>query len=143
MTPTNRWLLTAIVGGYLLVSLAHGVAHSAVPVELTALQIAVVLIVVTAIPLVSLWWVWTGRDRFGVPLYAAAMVGGLLFGLYFHFLVANPDNVGSVNGPWAAEFELTAVLIALTSFAGSGHGLWLLARRRAGNPGGSKTPDER
>lgn len=143
MTPTNRWLLTVIVGGYLLVSLGHGGAHSAVPVELTALQVAVVLLIVTATPLVSLWSVWTGRDRFGVPLYAAAMVGGLLFGLYFHFLVANPDHVGSVSGPWAAEFELTAVLIALTSFAGSGHGLWLLTRRRASDPHGSKRPEER
>jgi len=128
MNARNRWILSAIVGVYLVVSSVHGVTHFAVPVGLTPFQWAFILIVASTAPVVALGLLWTGRELIGLPLLVVSMVGGFVFGVYFHFLVPNPDNVGHVHGPWALEFEVTAVLIAVTSFAGAIFGIWLWLR---------------
>lgn len=128
MTPRNRWIVSAIVVTYLAVSSLHGLTHFAIPVGLTIAQWAFILIVVSFSPIVALGLLWADRDRIGFPLYVVSMIGGFVFGVYFHFLVPNPDNVGQVHGPMAIEFEATAVLIAVTSLVGAAVGIWLWLR---------------
>lgn len=127
MRPSDNsgLVMAAVIIAYEAVSGVHGLTHFAVPVGLTPEQWAFVLIVATTAPVVSLWFVWRGRPEVGVPIYAIAMAGGFLFGLYFHFLVPNPDHVAAVSGPLSIPFSATAVLIAVTSFLGTAHGLWV------------------
>jgi hypothetical protein len=57
------------------------------------------------------------------------MAAALLFGLTFHYLVPNPDNVASIPaGPWHLHFTWTAAAIALTEFGGAALGAWLWVR---------------
>lgn len=52
------------------------------------------------------------------------MAASLAFGVYFHFLVQNPDNVLAVTGSWHGPFFLTAVLVAVAGAAGVVAGMW-------------------
>lgn len=48
-----------------------------------------------------------------------SMAGSLLFGGFYHFIAAGPDNVASLTThPWTHTFQLTAWLLALTEAAG-------------------------
>ena len=125
MTPRDRYFLGAIVLGYFIANSLHGVTHFAVPVGLTPFQWAFVLIVASLAPAVGLGLLWVGRTAIGLPAVSLSMAGAFLFGVYFHFLVENPDNVGSVGGVWAGEFSITAILIAVSSFVGAVYGTWL------------------
>jgi hypothetical protein len=53
----------------------------------------------------------------------------LLFGVFYHFIAAGPDNVASVpQHPWSYTFQLTAVLLAASEAAGIALGLRGIAR---------------
>ena len=51
-----------------------------------------------------------------------SMLGALLFGGYYHFVLAGADNVSTVAHhalhSWAHLFQVSAVLLALVEFAG-------------------------
>ncbi|WP_458206890.1 hypothetical protein [Haladaptatus sp. NG-SE-30] len=113
------------LGVYLLVNLAHGVPHVAAPVPLTQFQSAFVGFVVTLAPVVGFVLLWRGRERLGSAVFTLSMAASLVFGVYFHFLVSNPDNIHAVVGPWELPFFLTAVLVAVAGVGGVVVGVWL------------------
>lgn len=127
----GRWLATGVVAVHAVVSIGHGAAHLAVPVDLTAAQEAFVAIVIAVAPVAALALLWRGRERAGTGLLAASMAAALLFGVYYHYLVPNADNVASVTGAWALQFEGTAALVAVTEAAGTAVGAWLGWQARA------------
>jgi hypothetical protein len=49
------------------------------------------------------------------------MLGALVFGGYYHFVLAGADNVSTVGNnamkSWAQLFQVSAVLLALVEFA--------------------------
>lgn len=131
MRSNDRWIAAGLVAVHAVVSIGHGVAHSTVPVDLTAAQEAFVVLVVALAPVLALALLWRGRERVGAGLLAASMAAALVFGVYFHYAVPNPDNVAAVTGPWSLPFEGTAALVAVTEFLGTVVGAWLW--RRAGS----------
>ena len=57
------------------------------------------------------------------------MGAALVFGVYHHYLVPNPDNIAAVPaGRWKLSFVVTAAGAALTDGIGVVAGLWLWAR---------------
>lgn len=136
MNARDRWLAAAVVAVHAVVSIGHGIAHQAVPVDLTAAQDVFVVLVIALAPVAALVLLWRGRERAGAGLLATSMAAALLFGVYFHYAVPNPDNVAAVAGPWSLPFEGTAALVAVTELAGTVVGAWLW--RRAGSTPSSR-----
>ena len=135
LEPRDRRLAALLVIAHAVVSGIHGVAHAGLPVALAAWQQAFVLLVPTLAPFVALYALYRRPERAGVALLAGSMVGAFLFGLYFHYLVPNPDNVASIPaGPWHLHFTWTAAAIALTEFGGAALGGWLWVRGKARDP---------
>jgi hypothetical protein len=115
---------------HLVVSLAHGIPHAAIPVPLTPAQWTFVGVVITLGPIVGFALAWRGRVEVGAALYALAMLGAFAFGVYHHFLIPNPDHTTAVPaGPWRIPFIWTAVLVAISEGAGVVVGIgWLVGR---------------
>jgi len=61
------------------------------------------------------------------------MFGSLVFGGYYHFIAAGPDNVAELgHHTWTFPFQLSAVLLGVVEAAGAAIGLaGLLANRRS------------
>ena len=129
LTRRDRRLAALLVIVHAVVSGVHGVAHAEIPVTLAAWQQVFVLLVPTLAPVAALVLLYRGPERVGVVLLATSMAAAFLFGLYFHYLVANPDNVASVPaGPWHLHFTWTAAAIAVSELAGAALGAWLWVR---------------
>ena len=110
-TPSAwRWL-TAAVLVHLVVSIAHGAAHSEAHVPLSHGANLFVFGVIVTGPLVGLasaWW----AERIGSWVIAITMASGLVFGCVNHFMLAGPDHVSQVAEPWRPMFATTAALLA-------------------------------
>jgi hypothetical protein len=103
---------------HFIVSAVHGAAHLNLRIDLETWQMVYVLVVITALPLVSGFLLWR-RMRVGFVLLLFSMLGSLIFGGYYHFIAAGADNVSSLGShAWAAPFQVTAVLLAATEAAG-------------------------
>jgi hypothetical protein len=113
----------AIIAGHLLVSLVHGAAHSSLHIDMATWQTVYILVVITLLPLVSGYLLWRRRPG-GFLLLLCSMMGGLVFGGYYHFIAIGSDNVSSLGAhSWALPFQATAVLLALIEAAGACTGL--------------------
>ena len=107
-----------IVAFHFIVSLVHAAAHTNLHIDMNPWQTVYILLVITALPLVSGYLLWR-RTRGGFLLLLCSMSGALVFGGYYHFIAAGADNVRSLGShSWAPWFQLTAVLLALTETAG-------------------------
>jgi CHASE2 domain-containing sensor protein len=103
---------------HFIVSAVHGAAHLNLHIDLKTWQMVYVLVVITALPLVSGFLLWR-RMRAGFLLLLCSMAGALVFGSYYHFIATGADNVASLGShAWAAPFQVTAVLLAITEVAG-------------------------
>ncbi|WP_227352717.1 hypothetical protein [Haladaptatus salinisoli] len=129
----KRTVAAVALGAYLLANLAHGVPHAAVPVPLTPFQSAFVA-AVTLAPIVGFVLLLRGSERLGSAVFVVSMAASLAFGVYFHFLVPNPDSVRAVSGPWSGPFFLTAALVAAAGAAGVVAGAWPLNGERSESP---------
>jgi hypothetical protein len=108
----------AIVLSHFLVNIAHGAAHTNLHIDMKGWQSVFIVLVILVLPLVSAVLLWR-RSRKGFGLLFWSMLGSLLFGGYYHFIVAGTDNVASLGDhAWAPAFQVTAVLLALTEAAG-------------------------
>jgi hypothetical protein len=68
-----------------------------------------VIVIVLVSPLLAMALVWTTKKQIGLILLSLSMFGSLLFGFYYHFLVASPDHVRlQPASPWGIAFVLTA-----------------------------------
>ena len=119
-----------VVLAHALVNLVHGLPHAAVPVPLAAWQNLVVALVVLALPLAGLWLVWRGDRRVGGVAILLGGLGSAVFGTYYHFISATPDNVANVTGTWSLPFLLTSAGISGLAVATAGVGAWLLVAER-------------
>src|SRR5262245_46487973 len=118
----QRIALAAVVVAHLIVTLAHGSAHSGAGVNLSSPALAFVFIVIMAGPLVGLAWMWI-KPVVGARLIGFTMAASLLFGLINHFVIPGADRVDHVAATWRAMFGTTAVLLVLTEAAGAILGL--------------------
>jgi hypothetical protein len=116
-TSTHIWL-AAVVAMHLIVSIAHGSAHSRAQVLLSPAAMLFVFVVIIAGPLVGLAILWRA-ERFGAWIIAVTMAGSLLFGLVNHFVLSSPDHVAHVTAAWRPLFAATAVLLIFTEALGS------------------------
>jgi hypothetical protein len=119
-----------IVAFHFLISLAHGVAHSRLHIELNLWQTVYVLLVITLLPLISGFLLWRASTR-GFLLLLTSMLGSLLFGGYYHFIAVGADNLASLGShSWAPPFQVTAVLLAITEGAGVLTGLFGVLKKQ-------------
>lgn len=122
----------------------HGISHVEHQVPLAAWQWAYVIFVVFLTPVVAAMLLWTRMRRVGAWLLLASMAGALVFGLVFHFLVAGPDNVFTLNPGAAREaFRFSAVLVALTEVLGCVAGTWALSKLSSSAEGAAGTVEMR
>ena len=105
-----RWL-TAVVLVHLVVSIAHGTAHSWAHVPLSRAANLFVFGVIVAGPLIGLA-VALADARIGSWVIAITMAGALVFGCANHFVLAGPDHVSQVAERWRPMFTMTAALLA-------------------------------
>jgi hypothetical protein len=135
---------TLIVVAHLLVNIAHGFAHRELRVGLTPAGSFFVIVVVLLLPLVAMVVVWTNKKRAGLLLLSCSMFGALVFGLYHHFLAADPDHVHSQpSNSWGNIFALTAYALFLTEALGTYVGVhYLRIRHRAANHIPNPPPNE-
>jgi hypothetical protein len=107
-----------IVALHFIISMVHGAAHLDLHINLEAWQKVYVLVVISALPLVSGFLLWR-RACGGFLLLLLSMLGSLVFGGYYHFIATGVDNVASLGlHAWSAPFQLTAGLLAITEAAG-------------------------
>jgi hypothetical protein len=127
---TERAALAAIVIVHLIVSFAHGAAHSGAQVPLPIAATVFVYVVILAGPLVGLALsAW--RPQAGAALIAGTMAGSFAFGVINHFIIPGSDHVAHVAHDWRPLFATTAALLAAIEAAGTAIGI-RVARRRAG-----------
>jgi len=116
-----RRLSITIILLHVIVTTAHGAAHSTLKILMNGWQNAYIFIVIMLLPLVAGFLIWK-RARFGYLILFFSMLGALVFGGYYHFVLAGADNVSTVghhaSHSWAQVFQVSAVLIALVELAG-------------------------
>jgi hypothetical protein len=116
---SRAWLwMAAVVVAHLLVSFAHGAAHTGAQVPLSLAANLFVWIVVLLGPLAGLAVSWPAR-RAGSWLVAVTLAASFVFGVVNHFVIASPDHVAHVDPQWRSLFATTAVLLAATELAGA------------------------
>ena len=111
-------LSIVIVLLHLLITVPHGLAHGNLQIEMNTWQNVYILTVINILPLVAAILIWR-RKRLGFTLLMISMAGSFLFGVFYHFIAAGPDNVAAVpDHPWTHTFQLTALLLAMSEAAG-------------------------
>ena len=108
-----------IVALHALVAAGHSFSHFGMQIYMALWQNVYIMIVIIVLPLVGGILLWR-RSRAGFVLLFCSMLGSLLFGGYYHFINAGPDNVNSLGvHPWAFPFQVSALLLAVTEGAGA------------------------
>jgi hypothetical protein len=120
--PVPRtFLITAalVVLVHSVVMLVHGAAHMQLNIELSPWTMIYVLGIVGAGPITGLLFLRSSWQRTGVTILFITMMGGLLFGLWNHFIANGADHVMHLQpGSWRLPFQVTAGLLACSEAAG-------------------------
>lgn len=131
-TLVLRGYALAIIITHLGLTIAHGLAHSHLTIDLIVWQKMFVALVIVAAPLLAGYFIWRYRLRLGGTLLTISMAGALIFGIYYHFVAAGPDNVdydhAGAPAKWGNLFEDTAIDITLIEGLGLFAGVALLAK---------------
>ncbi|MBZ5506665.1 MAG: hypothetical protein LAO78_14495 [Acidobacteriia bacterium] len=116
-----------IVLTHLAILLWHGAAHSHLAIGTNFWQTVFIALVIFAGPVLALVLFWTRLQQAGTALMGVAMAGSLVFGVVYHFIIAGPDNVNSMNSSgWGGMFRTTAVLLAVVEAFACGWSMWVL-----------------
>ena len=121
MAGTDSWRVwvTIAVLAHLIVTLFHGQAHTRLGVGLSDWQNLYVLAVIVVAPLVALVVSFTRNGRTGLWLLLVSMLGSLIFGLAYHYIIISPDHVAHLPaGEARGLFRVTAVLLLITEAFG-------------------------
>lgn len=121
--------MTVLVALHLAVTVWHGSAHTALGITLPPEKTAFVFIVILIAPLVAVSLLWTRYAVVGGWMMVLSMLGALLFGVYHHYVMVSPDNVGHLPpGSAAAQsaFVGTATGLALLELASTLYGAFSL-----------------
>jgi hypothetical protein len=123
-------LLTITVVAHLIVNLLHGRAHTELGVGLMTWQQFYVITVILLAPLIALVLSWTRYARAGLWLLLVSMLGSLIFGACYHYVIVSSDHVAHLPpGDARGLFRVTALLLLITE--GVGVVLAALAVKRA------------
>ena len=116
-----RRVSVAIIALHAVATGTHGAAHSTLKIPMNGWQNAYIFIVIVLLPLVAGFLIWK-RARGGYLILFLSMLGALVFGGYYHFVLAGADNVSTVAHhamtSWVQVFQVSAVLLALVEMAG-------------------------
>jgi hypothetical protein len=116
---SSKWIVTLAVLLHLVVVLLHGRAHTELGVGLSNWQQAYVMLVILLAPLVAMVMSWTRLARAGVWLLFLSLLGALIFGGVYHYIVISNDHVAHLPpGDARGLFQVTAVLLLVTETAG-------------------------
>jgi len=114
-----RSIVTIIVLVHLVVNVLHGRAHTELGVGLTTWQYTYVLSVILLAPLVALVLSWTRYARAGLWLLFISMLGSLIFGFCYHYIIVSSDHVAHLPpGDARLSFRVTALLLLITEALG-------------------------
>ena len=112
-------MLTIIVIAHLIVNLLHGRAHTELGVGLTNWQQFYVITVILLAPLVGLVLTWTRYAKAGLWILLVSMLGSLIFGACYHYIIVSNDHVAHLPpGDARGMFRSTALLLLLTEAVG-------------------------
>ena len=112
------WVTIAVLA-HLAVSILHGQAHTRLGVALSNWQQFYVLTVIVVAPLVALALSFTRYAVAGLWLVLASMLGSLIFGGVYHYLIISPDHVSHLPpGDARGMFRVTALLLLVTETFG-------------------------
>ncbi len=124
----GRWGL-AIILLHAIVTVVHAVAHSNLQIVMLPWQNFYIFTVIVALPIVA-GILLARRSGSGFLMLFLSMLGSLIFGGYYHFILPGPDNVASLAPhSWTVPFQLTAAMLGLTELVGTVVGLLGLSRR--------------
>ena len=122
------WLIVLLHG---VIAVVHGLAHQRLEIALNTFQSAYVLLVITIAPLVAAILLWTRQVRAGFVVLALSMAGSLVFGVYWHYLAASPDNVFHLHeGTLQSLFSSTALFLVVSEVCGVVVGFWGMLKDR-------------
>ena len=129
-----RQVSIAIIAMHAIVAAAHSAAHMNLNILMNGWQNLYILLVIVLLPLVAGYLIWK-RARGGYLILFLSMLGALVFGGYYHFVLAGADNVSTVGHhamrSWAQVFQVSAALLALVEFAGVAVGVFGLINRES------------
>ena len=118
--PSRSALVGFAIGIVLIhfaINVAHGIAHQHLAIGLNTFQKVFVAVVNVFAPLYAAYLIWKGNLRAGGALLGVSMVGALVFGAYYHFILPGPDHVTHIYLPISPGmrniFDVSAVLMAL------------------------------
>ena len=112
------WVTIAVLA-HLIVVLLHGQAHTRLGVGLSNWQNLYVLIVIVLAPVVALVLSFTRYVRAGLWLLLASMLGSLIFGACYHYIIISHDHVAHLPaGEARGLFRITAALLLITEMFG-------------------------
>src|SRR5215203_3609000 len=113
------WAVTIVVLSHLVVNVLHGRAHTELSIGLTSWQQFYVVTVILVAPLVALLLSWTRYARAGLWLFLASMLGSLIFGACYHYVIVSSDHVAHLpRGEARGLFRVTALLLLITEALG-------------------------
>jgi hypothetical protein len=117
--PKFIWLVTIVVLAHLVVNLLHGRAHTDLGVGLTTWQYIFVMTVILLAPLIALVLSWTRYAGAGLWLLFVSMLGSLIFGFCYHYIIISNDHVAHLPaGDARGMFRMTALLLLITEALG-------------------------
>ena len=117
--------VTIIVLAHLIVNLLHGQAHTSLGVGLNNWQQIYVITVILLAPLVALILAFTRYTGTALWLLFASMLGALIFGVCYHYVIISPDHVAHLPpGDARGMFRTTALLLIVTEALGVVVALW-------------------
>ena len=122
ISRTNKRIalvVTLVVLAHFVVNLLHGQAHTKLGVGLASWQQVYVITVILLAPLVALALSWTRYVRAGMWLLLVSMLGSLIFGAVYHYVIISEDHVAHLPpGDARGLFRVTALLLLITEAVG-------------------------
>jgi len=116
---TYRFFVTAVVVAHLIVNIIHGQAHRNLGVGLSNWQQIYVVTVILLTPLVALAFSFTRYARAALWLLFLSLVGALIFGFCYHYVIISTDHVAHLPaGDARGIFRTTALLLVITEICG-------------------------
>ena len=111
--------MTIAVIAHFIVVVLHGQAHTRLGVGLSGWQQTYVLGVIVVAPLIALALSFTRFASAGLKLLLASMLGSLIFGACYHYVIISPDHVAHLPaGDARGMFRITALLLLVTELFG-------------------------
>ncbi len=111
--------ILAVVGLHTAVGAFHSFAHVTLGTVPAPADLAFILVVIFAAPVLGAVVRWRGPRRLADSLLAASFAASLVYGVASHAILPGPDNFASVPASaWGLVFIITGFGIAITEAAG-------------------------